>query len=160
LLREVGVRDTHPALRRELGWLEQAAYAAALIEQTTETDAPLPGHFQLLLGLVRQLPSAPPQSATVFAFEMKLLEESGLRPDLAAERLSPGVRQALAKLASADWAEAGRLRLSAGQTAEARQYLHGFLEQHLGRVPRQRAGALGAHSPLDEQSRFHSHSSP
>ena len=32
-LREVVLRQTHEPLRRELGWLQQAAYAAALIEQ-------------------------------------------------------------------------------------------------------------------------------
>src|SRR3954463_6728725 len=32
-LREVSVRDMHPDLRRELAHLQQAAYAATLIEQ-------------------------------------------------------------------------------------------------------------------------------
>src|SRR6185295_11162894 len=34
-LREVALRETHHALRRDLGWLEQASYCGALIEQTT-----------------------------------------------------------------------------------------------------------------------------
>src|SRR6516164_9889293 len=41
-LREVSLRETHPGLRRELGCLQQASYGVALIEQTTETETPLP----------------------------------------------------------------------------------------------------------------------
>src|SRR3989442_7073104 len=41
-LREVSLRETPSALRQELGYLQQAAYCAALIEQTTETETPLP----------------------------------------------------------------------------------------------------------------------
>src|SRR5436190_11721104 len=37
-LREVVLRETHSALRENLGWLQQASYCAALIEQTTETE--------------------------------------------------------------------------------------------------------------------------
>src|ERR1051325_1240476 len=35
-LREVSLKETHSFLRKELGYLQQAAYAAALIEQATE----------------------------------------------------------------------------------------------------------------------------
>src|ERR1044071_9114508 len=41
VLREVSLRDIHSALRENLGWVQQASYAAALIEQTTETETPL-----------------------------------------------------------------------------------------------------------------------
>src|SRR3954468_11658689 len=41
-LREVSVREMHPALRRELGYLQQASYCAALVEQATERETPLP----------------------------------------------------------------------------------------------------------------------
>src|SRR5215471_4708726 len=47
-LREVLLRETHTFLRRELGHLQQAAYCAALIEQTTETETPLPFIFKLM----------------------------------------------------------------------------------------------------------------
>ena len=72
-LREVVVRDTHEALRHELGWIQQAAYAAALIEQTTETESPVPEIFELFAGLLDHLPKQPPKPRTVFAFEFKLL---------------------------------------------------------------------------------------
>src|SRR2546427_1358320 len=51
-LREVGLRETHQALRQELAYLEQASYCAALIEQTTETETPLPVIFELMSGFL------------------------------------------------------------------------------------------------------------
>ena len=77
-LREVSLRETHNALREELGYLQQAAYCAALIEQTTETETPLPAIFQLMIDLLTCLPSEKPQPRTIFAFEMKLLNEHDL----------------------------------------------------------------------------------
>ncbi|MCC6823333.1 MAG: DNA repair protein RecO, partial [Verrucomicrobia subdivision 3 bacterium] len=41
-LREIKLRETHPALRHEIGYLQQAAYCSKLVEQTTETETPLP----------------------------------------------------------------------------------------------------------------------
>src|SRR6266705_1978548 len=68
VLREVSLRETHHALRQELHYLQQAVYCAALVEQATETDTPLPRMFELLAGLLRQLPQRPPQPMTIFAF--------------------------------------------------------------------------------------------
>src|SRR5689334_12231772 len=72
-LRELSVRDTHAALRRELGWIEQAAYATELIELTTETDTPIAEIFTLFSDFLDYLPKCVPEPQTVFAFEMKLL---------------------------------------------------------------------------------------
>ena len=47
-LREVSIRETYPAIRRELGRVQQASYAAALVEQVTETETPLPEIFELV----------------------------------------------------------------------------------------------------------------
>ena len=41
-LREVSLRETHSGLREDLGLLQQASYCAALVEQATETETPLP----------------------------------------------------------------------------------------------------------------------
>src|SRR6267142_4479830 len=80
-LREVGLRETHSFLRQELGHLQQASYCAALIEQATETDTPLPLVFDLMMGLVNHLPARSPEPQTLLAFELKLLNELGLRSD-------------------------------------------------------------------------------
>jgi DNA repair protein RecO (recombination protein O) len=134
-LREVSLCETHDALRRELGWLEQASSAAKLLEQTTETETPLPECFDLLSGFIRHLLSCPPQALSTIIFELKLLRLLGLSPDLASTRLTTGTRQILKKLGELDWPEASRLRPSDGQLREIRQFLQGFLAHHVGRRP-------------------------
>ncbi len=142
-LREVSLRETHSGLRLDLGWLQQASYCAALIERATETETPLPEVFDLMTGLLRHILAHPPQPQTVFAFELKLLAELGLKPELAASQLNPGTRQLATALTENDWPVMACLRLSRDQTIELRQFLHGFLQYHLGSVLKGRAGALG-----------------
>jgi DNA repair protein RecO (recombination protein O) len=141
-LRETRLLESHAALRTDLGCLRQASYCAALIEQTTELDTPLPELFRQFNGLLRQLPKQPPQPQTIFAFEIKLLEELGLKPNFAERNLTGGARQILEKLLAVDWPAAFRLRPSAAQTAEIRLFLHGFLIYHLGKIPAARGRAL------------------
>ena len=86
ILREVSLRETRDALRHELAYLQQAAYCTSLIEQTTETETPLPSIYQLLNGFLAQLTLDPPQARTVLAFEIKLLNELGLQPATVAKR--------------------------------------------------------------------------
>ena len=137
-LREVLLRETHTALREQLAYLQQACYSAALIEQTTETETPLPGIFQLLAGLLDHLPVQPPQPQTIFTFELKLLNELGLKPDLARSKLTAGAKGIVSALSATDWPAVSRLKLSEAQVAELRQFLHGFLIFHLGRIPKGR----------------------
>jgi DNA repair protein RecO (recombination protein O) len=143
-LREVRLRETHVQVRMELGWLRQAAYGAALIEQTTETDTPLPVLFALFRDLLQELPRHPPQPLTVFAFEMKLLAELGLGPNLAEAELSAGAKQILQRGLVTGWPDLLRVKLSPAQAAELHRFLHGFLVFHLARIPAGRAAALGA----------------
>lgn len=141
-LREIVLRATHEALRHDLAWLQQASYCAAFIEQTTETETPLPQIYELLAGLLRQLAKHPPQPLTVFAFEMKLLKELGQLPDIQESKLSAGAKQILAKLIELDWPALPHLKLSAPQTRELNQFLHGFLIYHLEKIPRGRSAAV------------------
>src|SRR5437773_12313510 len=55
-LREISLRAMHPALRQELGYLQQASYCARLIEQASETDTPLPAIYELLRAFLAALP--------------------------------------------------------------------------------------------------------
>ena len=142
-LREVSLRETHSRLRQDLGLLQQASYCAALIERATETETPLPQVFDLMIGLLRHLLAQPPQPQTVFSFELKLLAELGLQPDAAKTKLNPGTRQLVKALTENDWPVMARLKLSEQQVRELRQFLHGFLQYHLGSVLKGRAGALG-----------------
>src|SRR2546425_6292122 len=134
-LREVLLRETHTALREQLAYLQQACYCAALVEQTTETETPLPAIFQMLAGLLDHLPKQPPQSLAIFAFEMKLLAELGLKPDFEKSKLSPGARKTLEAVAATDWRILSHLKLTEIQTKEISQFLHGFLIYHLGKIP-------------------------
>lgn len=141
-LREVGLRETHRMLRTELGLLRQASYCAALIEQTTETETPLPGVCELMSGLLRDLPAQPPRALTVFSFEMKLLHELGQTPDLHEQKLSRGAQRMLADVTRLNWPALAQRRPSVLQTREIQQFLQGFLIYHLGKVPPGRNAAL------------------
>ena len=93
ILREVSLRKMHSALRQDVLLLHQAAYAVAFIEQATETETPLPAIYELMLGFLGRLCERPAKPQTVFAFELRLLHELGLKPDLGKTRLSPGLKK-------------------------------------------------------------------
>jgi DNA repair protein RecO (recombination protein O) len=141
-LREVSLRETHRRLRQELAYLRQASYCAALIEQTTETETPLPGVFELICGLLRHLPAQPAQAQSIFAFELKLLNELGLEPDLAQSKLTAGTRQLAQAFTGSEWPLIARLKPSGAQVTELKQFLQGFLIYHLERLPGGREAAL------------------
>ncbi len=141
-LREVSLRDTRSVLRRDIGYLEQASYCAALIEQTTEVETPLPGIYQLMSGFLDELPKQPPAPQMLLAFELKLLNELGLSPDIEATGLSPGSKEIIKVLTRAPWTAVSGMKPSAAQARELGDFLHGFLIFHLGRIPGGRAAAL------------------
>jgi DNA repair protein RecO (recombination protein O) len=142
ILREVGLRRLHPALRQKLALLRRATYATALIEQATETETPLPAVYDLMLRFLKHLREHPATPQAVFAFEVKLLHELGLEPDWEKARLSAGAQKIGRVLAQGSWPEIARLRLANAQFAELREFLHGFLVFHLGRLPKNRAAGL------------------
>jgi len=141
-LREAVLREMHGAIREDILKLSQAAYAAALIEQATETETPLPGVFELLRGFLDCLCRQKPAAQLVFAFELKLLRELGLDPDLQKTGLTAGAKQIVRASLKNGWQPCMRLKLARAQTVELRQFLHGFLIFHLGRLPGGRAAAL------------------
>ena len=109
-----------------------------LRETHTETETPLPTVFKLMTDLLNYLPTRPLQSATTFTFEIKLLVELGLKPDLSKSKLTPGAKQIVSALSTNDWPAVSRLKLSEAQATELRQFLHGFLIFHLGKIPKGR----------------------
>ncbi|MDE3066582.1 MAG: DNA repair protein RecO [Verrucomicrobiota bacterium] len=143
VLREVSLRNTHDPLRREVLKLQQAAYGAAFVELATETETPLPGIFALFRGFLDCLGDAKMPVQMVFAFELKLLRELGLEPPLEPSGLTAGTRRIVRCLMQGDRQTCLRLRLAGKQAAELRQFLHGFMIFHLGRLPRGRGAALG-----------------
>jgi len=141
-LREVSLRNMHSTLREEMGWVQQAGYCAALIEQTTETESPLPEIHALFTGLVKHLPQQPPKPRTVFAFELKLLRQLGLEPDAPETKLPPETQKLLAALTESPWEKLAELRATAAQARAVQQFLHGFLIYHFGKIPKGRSAAL------------------
>ncbi len=141
-LREVLLRETNSVLRTELGYLQQASYGATLIEQTTETQTQLPEIYELFRGFIHTLPKQPPKPRTVLAFEFKLLQILGLAPDLDETRLSPEARTLVNALTETDWEGLSALRATAAQANAIKQFLHGFLIYHLGRIPKGREQAV------------------
>ena len=142
-LREVSVRETYPAIRRELGRVQQASYAAALVEQVTESETPLMEIYELMRGFLEVLAKNPLQPPVLFAFELKLLAELGLEPELTKSRLSGGAREIVKMLAREEWEVVLKLRMSLAQAEELGQFLHGFLIFHLGKIPGGRFAAVG-----------------
>jgi DNA repair protein RecO (recombination protein O) len=135
-LRESRLLNANALLRRDLEQLEQAAYCARMIEQSTETESPMPGLYHTFSKLLEALPHQPAQPQALFAFEMKFLDELGLAPDLTEVRISPGSRMLLEKFITLEWPEIFRIKLSEAQSIEIRHFLHGFIIYHLERIPK------------------------
>ena len=142
-LREVVLIETHARLRQNLGWIQQASYCTAFIEQTTERETPLPEVHGLLTSVLAHLAECPPNSRTLFAFELKMLELLGQQPDLTKSHLAPGTREIARALSATDWEKIRLLKLSEDQVTQLGTFLHGFLIYHLGKLPRGRTAALG-----------------
>jgi DNA repair protein RecO (recombination protein O) len=140
-LREVSLHDTHPTLRQDWHKLQQAAYGAALIEQVTETETPLPNIFAGMCALLDYLRDQPAEPKALIAFEVRLLEELGLPPGAAPEKLTAGARQILEHLRTCPWPDVARLHPSPAQVSELRRFLQGFMAYHLERLPPQRGPA-------------------
>lgn len=141
-LREVSVRQFHPPLRNDIARLQLAAYCTGLLEQTTETDTPLPGLFELFTGLLMQLSLSGARPRLVFAFELKLLVLLGLSPAWEKTQLTGPARQLASTIADGTWENIAALQPRAASVRDLNAFLHGFLIYHLGKIPRNRGEAL------------------
>jgi len=141
-LREVKLQATHGAIREDISKLQQAAYAAAFLELATETETPMPEIFDLVRSFLALLCQQPTSPQNIFALELKLLHQLGLEPDLEETRLTPGTKKIVQSLLENDWTNGSRLKLSDEQHNETRQWLHGFLISHLGKLPRGRHSVI------------------
>ena len=139
-LREVKLHATRSGLREDMSKFQQAAYVTAFIEQATETETPLPEIFKLVESFLNFLGANPAAPQNIFALELKFLRELGLEPDATEMRLTPGAKKIVERLTAEDWKN--NLRLTDAQSTELRQWLHGFLIFHLGKLPRGRAMAV------------------
>nr|ALS89278.1 reco: DNA repair protein [uncultured bacterium] len=141
-LREVELKQTYPALRTSIEYVTLAAYCAALIEQVTETDTPLPEFYELMEHLLQHFSTHPQGPFTLFVFEMKLLWAHGLQPDLDEAKLTEGSRRILEQAALLDWPALSQLKLSQSQEKEVQHFLHNQLLVNFGKIPKSRLSAL------------------
>jgi recombinational DNA repair protein (RecF pathway) len=128
-------------LRKDLSQLRQAAYAVALVEQTTEKETPLEPIYHLLESFLTHLNHSAFHELSLPSFEMKLLGELGLAPNLTNASIHAGTRALLEKAVAFDWTQLACLTPSPAQTKEIQRFLRAFMIYHLERVPRQTRGA-------------------
>ena len=143
-LREVSVSNPRSGLRTDYGYLAQAAYAVAFVEQATETETPLPEIHELMAGFLDHLPQQPVQARSVFAFELKLLSALGLEPEAADSTLNPGVLALMEGLLVAPWSELARLKPAPDEVRALRHFLQHFILWNCQRLPPGREEALKA----------------
>jgi DNA repair protein RecO (recombination protein O) len=141
-LREVNLRNTNGALREDILKVRQAAYAAAFIVQTTETETPMPAVFELFREFLESLCTHEASPQVLFGFELKMLQELGLEPDWDTTKLTAGTKKLGIALIQRDFASLLGVKLADSQASELRQFLHGFIIFHLGKVPKGRSQAL------------------
>lgn len=146
-LAEVGLKETHAFLRTDLDKLHQAAYAAQLIEQTTETDTPLPEMYEVMLGLLSVLAQGEARAENALALEFQILQALGLRPDLQGLKLAPGAMELLRGLEEDAWQAAGRTHWTTADVTQVNRFLRAFMLRQLGRLPSEREPALAAGLP-------------
>jgi DNA repair protein RecO (recombination protein O) len=137
-LREVNLRRTNPPLRLEVEKLRQAAYAATFIVQSTEPETPLPDVFELFRQFLESLCAHEASVQLVLAFEIKMLVELGLEPDWKDSKLEPGTKKIVEAMLRRDFASILSVKPTGKQLTELRQFLHGFIIFHLGKLPRGR----------------------
>lgn len=141
-LREVRVIETFSFLRKGIEGLRRACYCATLVEQTTESDTPLPGVLPLMQEYLMALAQGASNVHLLLAFELRLLNQLGMGPNLDDCRLLPADRELAHQLATGGLLALSKLQPDPESVRAVKRFLHGFLIYHLGRLPRGREAAL------------------
>lgn len=141
-LREVKLSETHEGLRRDIDKLQQAAYAAALIDRATETETPLREAHALMTQFIDHVDGHAWRSESVLWFELNLLATLGLQPDSKTAHLSPRTRRLMDDQFSSDMSDPAGFQPDPGEIKELIYFLQGFIVFHLDRLPPGRAAAL------------------
>ncbi len=146
-LQEVNLIDTHASLREDLETLRRVVYASKLITLTAEPDTPIPGLHQLFIDLLNQRLGPLEQPWSVLLFELLLLQDQGLAPDLKHPRLSPGSSKLIATVLSVPARAVPRIVPSAAQHDEIAAFLGAIITSHAGTLPKGRQAALAPKAP-------------
>lgn len=146
-LVEAVLEETHPSLRTDLDRLRMAAYAIRLLEQTTETDTPVPELFDLLDALLHLLDTRGAGPVLSAAFELHFLAAMGLRPDPARTPLPAAARATLVALLDRPLNTAAAMTVVPPTLRSLERFLGAFLREHLGRTPPGRETAWESKGP-------------
>lgn len=146
-LSEIALRETYPTLRTDWRRLQQAAYAVALIECSTEPDTPLPEAWELFRSHLVHLATLGPHPAAVLALELQHLHDLGLAPDFSRPTLPPHARALAETLLTNNPSTTYQVDPNHPSLAPLAHFLQHFLLHHLGRLPRGRTEALASRQP-------------
>lgn len=138
-LREVVLNESHPGIRTDFDRVAYAAYAAELIELATETETPVPEFFDLFAEWLAALNRHSLPRPALLAFEWKLLELSGIQPDIESARLAAGSKSLVNRLAVATWGDLSALASTVEEAREVGRWFSGYLLEQLNRLPDARA---------------------
>lgn len=75
--------EIHPGIGRDIAAITHASYATELVEALSPKGHPEPALFELLLEMYALLAREPPTSERLRVFELRLLTEAGLAPQMA-----------------------------------------------------------------------------
>lgn len=147
-LAEVKLLNTYAALRRDIALLRQASYCVELLELITESETPIPGHYDAVVEFLGRIIQGPAQARNVLALEFRFLDESGLMPHVRDSGLSMGAAKGALMLAEGSWSLVQCLRLTRDQEREIARYLWFQWDSQWPRPPRARVAALGFENPM------------
>ena len=82
LITQVDLIELYPKLRTDLDRLSAASYCIELVAELVEPDEPNEAIFDLLSDILKFLESGASAKRTMRIFEVKLLEELGLMPEI------------------------------------------------------------------------------
>lgn len=139
ILRELVLLESHPGIRTDFDRVAYAAYAAELIELATETETPVPEFFELFADWLAALNRVSLSRSALLAFEWRLLELSGVQPDIANARLAPSAKALAERVGSANWDELVEITAGVEEAREVGRWFSGYLLQQLNRLPDARA---------------------
>ncbi len=139
ILRELVLLESHPGIRTDFARVAHAAYAAELIELATETETPVPEFFDLFAVWLEALNRRSLSRCAVLAFEWRILELSGVQPDIGNARLTPTAKALAERVASASWDQLVEIVAGVEEVRELGRWFSGYLLEHLNRLPEARA---------------------
>jgi hypothetical protein len=143
-LREVSVlREMHGAIREDILKLSQAAYAAAFIEQATETETPLPAVLNCCADFSTASAGRNRRRNWFLRLNSNCCGSLALNPDLEKAGLTAGAKQIVRACLKNGWPACLRLKLARAQTVELRQFLHGFPDFSSGQAAQGPRGGAG-----------------